>query len=312
MTGPDYETLLRSPLDDEAASGGWGSAILGLVGGGTAVVGLSLILGLWSTPDEVLSTIPAANATTPQTSATLETASSYPDGFAEIGGSVAMKATGVVSGDTAFIVSFATATERGHDPATTPSPLGGSWQIENTSGSVTGATRLLYDRLNTGVIGAEFPGYPGDGDTIRMTERWDSDERTSSVDIPFTATPFSTGDAVELDLGSGVTLRLDNVDLGRHLGRIAWALSGADDPRGVATFDVEMVDIDGVAVGGYVSMPSPRDPTQSGGTTDLFWSQGFNVHPDEGSTVRVSATVQLISPQPVDVLYQLDSVPSGN
>jgi hypothetical protein len=312
VTGPDYETLLRSPLDDEPESSGWGSAILGLVGGGITVFSLSLVLGLWSTPDEALSTIPATDPATTETVTTVETAISYPDGFAEIGGSVAMKATGVVSGDTAFIVSFATATERGHDPATTLSPLGGRWQIENTSGSVTGTTRLLYDRLNTGVIGAEFPGYPGEGDAIRMTERWDSDERTSSVDIPFTATPFSTADAVELDLGDGVTLRFDNVDLGRHLGRIVWALSGVDDPRGVAIFDVVMFDVDGVAVGEYLSMPSPRDPTQSGGVTELFWNQGFNVHPDEGSTVRVSATVQLISPQPVDVLYQLDSVPSGN
>jgi len=134
MTGPDFETLLRSPLDDESESNGWGSAVLGLVGGGVAVIGLSVILGLWATSAEA-----------PPTSLTTDT-----------------------------------------------------------------------------------------------------------------------------------------------------ALPATDEP-----------------VGAYLSMPTPRQPRSVGGV-DLFWNQGFNVHPDEGSTVRITATVLLVSPESVDVVFELDSVPSSN
>lgn len=311
MTDPDFETLLRSPLDDEPEPSGWGSAVLGFVGGGVVVIALSLILGLWTTPDETPSTNPAADATTTETAAMVETANSYPDGFSDIGGSVAMKPVAVVTGDDGFVVSFATTTDRASDPAATPGPLGGRWQIESVGGSVTGATQLVYDRTHTGVIGTVFPGYPSEGDVIRMTERWDPDERTSSIEIPFTGTPFSTIDAAELDLGDGITLRLDQLELGRHLGQVVWGLSGEDNPKGVAAFEVEIVDDEGAAIGAYLSMPSPRKPMPAG-VIDLFWDQGFNAHPDRGSAVRITATVQLVSPEPVDVIYELDSIPSGD
>jgi len=222
-----------------------------------------------------------------------------------------MKPVAVVTGDTGFTVSFATVSGRGSDPAATPGPLGGRWQIESISGTVAGTTRLVYDRVHTGVIGTEFPGYPSDGDVIHMTERWDPDERTSSLEIPFTGTPFSTTATPELDLGDGVTLRLDHLDLGRHLGRIAWTLSGAIHPDGVADFDVEIVNDEGESVGAYLSMPTPRLPRSVGGV-DLFWDRGFNVHPDEGSVVRITTTVLLVSPESVDVVFELDSVPSGD
>jgi len=308
MSGPDFETLLRSPLDDEPVPNGWGSAVLGLIGAGIAVLGLSFVLGLWTTTGENPPTTPAVDATA---DAPIERQSPYPIGFSDIGGSVAMKPVGAVTGEGGFTVSFSMVTSRGAEPPTTPAPLGGRWQLENSDGSVIGAARLVYDRAHTGIVGAAFPELPSEGDVLRMTERWDPDERTGSSDIPFTATPFTTTSAVSIDLGGDVALRLTRIDLGRHLGRILWSLSGTDGPRGVATFDVEIVDQNGETVGTYLSMPSHRDPTQSAGIVDLFWSQGFNVHPDDGSVVRIAATVQLVSPEPVDVVFDLASIPSG-
>jgi hypothetical protein len=310
MSGPDFETLLRSPLDDEPESEGWGSAVLGLIAGSAGVIGLSVILGLWATPDEIPATT-VTDAVASATDSTGELANSFPDGFAEIGGSIAMKPTATVAGDTGFIVSFATATNRDADPETTPIPLGGRWQLESAGGSVTGATRLVYDGLHTGVIGVEFSAPPTAGDTVRMTERWDPDERTGSADVPFTGTPFTATDTVEIDLGGDVTLRLTQVDLGRHLGRIVWTLSGPGEPMGLAAFAVEVVDQDGATVGTYPSMPSRRDPTRSSGVVDLFWDRGFNAHPDEGSVVEITATVQSVAPEPIDVVFDLDTVPSG-
>ena len=311
VTDPNFETLLRSPLDDESESNGWGSAVLGLVGGGVAVVGLSFILGLWTTPTGATSTSPATDTVSSATNESVEAANRYPDGFTDVGGSVAMKPVAVVTGDTGFIVSFATAAGRGTDPATTPDPLGGRWQIESVDGSVASTTQLIYDRRHTGVIGAEFSGYPSEGDVIRMTERWDPGERAASLEVPFTGTPFSTTGAPELDFGDGVTLRLNRLELGRHLGQIAWSLSGASRQGGVAAFDVEIVNNEGESVGAYRSMPIPREPATAG-DVGLFWDRGFNVHPDEGSVVRITATVMLVSPQSVDVVFELDSVPSGN
>jgi hypothetical protein len=309
MSDPDLEFLLQSPLDDEPEPSGWGSAVLGLIAGSVGVIGLSVILGLWATPHEtsiaaVADT--AASATDPTTEQTI----SFPNGFSEVGDSIAMKPVAIVMGDTGFIVSFATATSRETDPETTPVALGGRWQIESVGGTVTGATRLVYDWLHTGVIGVEFAEQPSDGDTVRMTERWDPEERTGSADVPFTGTPFTTTDAVDIDLGDDITLRLTQIDLGRHLGRIAWTLSGPGEPTGIANFEVEIVDEQGEMVGNYLSMTSPRDPTRSAGVVDLFWDQGFNAHPDEGSVVRITATTQLISREPVDVVYELESVPS--
>ena len=310
MIGPDFETLLRSPLDDEPEPRGWGSAVLGLVAGAVGVIGLSFVLGLWKTPDETPATaVPDTVASA--TDATTEPAGSFPDGFSEVSDPVAMKPVATVSGDAGFIVSFATATSREADPATTPVPLGGKWQLESSGGSVAGATQAVYDSLHTGVVGAEFAKLPSDGDVLRMTERWDPDERTGSSSISFTGTPFTTTESVNVDLGSGVTLRLTQIDLGRHLGRIIWTLSGSDQPTGVVDFEVAIVDEREETVGGYVSMPSPRDPTLSADVVDLFWDRGFNAHPDEGSLVRIAVTVQLIAPHPVDVVFELDAVPAG-
>ena len=308
MSGPDFETLLRSPLDDEPDPGGWGSAVLGFIGAGIAVFSLSFVLGLWTTAGEDPPATPASDAAT---EAPVESQSPYPIGFSDIGGSVAMKPVGAVTGESGFTVSFSMATSRGADPAITSAPLGGQWQLENSDGSIIGAARLVYDRAHTGIVGAAFPELASEGDVLRMTERWDPDERTGSSDIPFTSTPFTTTSAVSIDLGEDIALRLTVIDLGRHLGRIVWSLSGSDEPGGVAAFDVEMLDQNGETVGTYLSMPSHRDPTQSAGIVDLFWSQGFNVHPDEGSVVRISAMVQLVSPEPVDVVFDLASIPSG-
>ena len=115
----------------------------------------------------------------------------------------------------------------------------------------------------------------------------------------------------QFELGDGITLRLDRFDLGRHLGQIAWTLSGANHPGGVAAFDVEIVNDEEESVGAYLSMPTPREPMLVGGV-DLFWDRGFNVHPDEGSVVRITTTVLLASPEPVDVVFELDSVPTGD
>ncbi len=311
MSGPDFESLLQSPLDDESEPSGWGSAVLGFVGAVVAVVGLSLILGLWTTPDESPMAVIAAGTAPSATGSTAEAPSSFPEGFSAVIDSVAMKPVAIVAGDTGFIVSFAAATSREADPETTSIPLGGRWQLESADGSVTRTTGLVYDGLHTGVFGVEFAGLPNDGDTIRMTERWDSDERAASSDIPFPGTPFSMVGTHALDLGNGVTLRLDHLDLGRHLGQIVWTLSGPGDPMGVAVFEVSLVDSEGETVGGYVPMPSPRDPTAVGGVVDLFWDRGFDVHPDEGSVIRIAATVRLASPKGVDIAYELESVPSG-
>ena len=310
MSGPDFETLLRSPLDDESEPNGRGSALLGLVGGGVAIVGLSFVLGLWSTPGETPPTALVAETAASATDAPIEAANSYPDGFSDVGGSVAMKPVAVLTRDAGFIVSFATTTGRETDPETTPNLLGGRWQLEDANGSVTGTTRLVYDRMHTGVIGAEFPVSPDEGDVIRMKERWDPDERTTSLEIPFTGTPFSTTGTAEVDPGEGITLRLDRLELGRHLGRIVWTLSGPDDPKGVVDFDVELIDQEGETIGGYRSSPSPRDPTPAAGVTDLFWDQGFDVHPDEGNVVRITATVRLVSPESIDIVYAVDSLPT--
>jgi hypothetical protein len=310
MSDPDLELLLQSPLDDESEPSGLGSAVLGLIAGSVGVIGLSLILGLWATPDDtptgtVGDTVAAATDPTP------EPTISFPDEFSEVSGSIAMKPIATVMGDTGFTVSFATATSRETDPQTTPVPLGGRWQLESVGGTVTGATRLVYDWLHTGVIGVEFAESPSDGDTVRMTERWDPDERTGSADVPFTGTPFTTTDAVDIDLGDDITLRLTQIDLGRHLGRVTWTLSGPGEPTGIAAVEIEVVDQDGATVGTYPSMPSLRDPTRSSGVVDLFWDRGFGAHPDDGSFIEIAATVQLIAATPVDVVFGLETAPSG-
>lgn len=309
MNGPDFETLLRSPLDDEPESRGWGSAVLGLIAGSAGIIGLSFVFGLWTTPDEI-PVIAGTDTVASATDSIGEFGNSFPHGFSDVGGSVAMKPTATVDGDTGFIVSFATATHRDSDPGTMPVPLGGKWQLESADGGVTGAARLVYDRLHTGVFGVEFAGHTSDGDTLRMTERWDPVERTGSADVSFTGTPFTTTDAVDIDLGDGITLRLTQIELGRHLGRIVWTLSGSGESTGVASFAVPIVDQQGATIGDYLSMPSLRDPTRSSGIVDLFWDRGFNAHPDEGSIVEITATVQLVAPAAVDVVFDLATVPS--
>ncbi len=84
---------------------------------------------------------------------------------------------------------------------------------------------------------------------------------------------------VQLDVDQ-VRDRWNRIDFGRHLGRILWSLSGSGNPTGISAFKIQMIDQQGQTVGGYLSMPSPRDPTRSAGLVDLFWDRGFNAHPD--------------------------------
>ena len=80
---------------------------------------------------------------------------------------------------------------------------------------------------------------------------------------------------------------------------------------GVATFDVAIVDEEGSTVGGYAAMPHAADPAPGAGTAELFWEPGFDVHPDEGSAVAITATVELVEVESVDIVFPIGDIPAG-
>lgn len=310
MSRPDYETLLRSPLDDEPEPTGWGSALAGFLGGVVVVLAASWLLGVG--PGTAAQTTAPDSSTPPSSDAPIDVEPNrYPPGFLEVGDSIAMKPTGAVATDGGFVVSFTMAAARDADVDELERPIGGTWQIERGDGSIARANRLVYDAAHTDVIGVGFPGSLRGDETVRMVARWDPVSRDAEAEIPFTGTPFVAEGPVEIDVGAGLTLKVGPIELGRHLGRVEWSITGPGDPTAAVSIDVTLLDAAGAPIGAYETQPSPRDPTRANGVAKMFWGPGFDVHPDEATTVRIIAVVTVADRHAVDVVYDLPQAAGG-
>jgi hypothetical protein len=304
----DYEELIKSPLDDvEAASGAsWSSAVPG------AAVGL--LLGWLLTlvgGDDAAATVTTVPTTTQPPVAVV--APDYPPGYAEIAPGLAASGSQVVLGDDSIVVAFTTATQRGIDPAEVAWPIGGSWLLESESGTTVESARVVNGRFSPAAFAVHFPtdrlaGNAALGEA-RMLERWDVEEVSGSIELPFGEEPFAIEEPLSVPIDQSLTLIILRLELGRFLAAAEWQITGAKLGT-TMQMAVRLLDADGTVVGSYERFPEVREPGE-GGTLELFWSQPFPTDQEGAVTAVVDYTVGIVEAVPVSISFDLTDVPVG-
>jgi hypothetical protein len=310
MSGVDYEELFRSPLDDQRPDAGWMAGGSGLVAGVLVAVLLSIVLG---PADETnLATETAVPGTVAPPPAAI--AADFPAGYVEIVPELAAKPSELIRGDETIILSFTTAVKRGSDPLNATWPIGGTWWLEAASGTGVESSRVILGRFSPGVFAVEFPAAPFVGESefarVMMIERWDHPEITGSVTVPFTGEPFAMSEPVTTPVDQETTLILDELELGRFLGRVAWTLEGPRQPIGRVLVTVTLLDADGTRVGSYGAFPEVLDPAQRG-VTEILWQEPFPSSQEGAISAVAEYSVGVVEVAASDLTFDLTDVAIG-
>ena len=311
MSEIDYAELFKSPLDDEPddRSSRWGPIAVGLIAGVLAVGALSLVDG--TAESEAPPT--TATPTTPIAASSPEVLL-YPPGFTEIAPGLAAQPFELIRADDTLLVAFHTAVERDSSPTDVAWPIGGSWWLGSAGDTGVESSRVVLGRSSPGVFTVEFPrSEVSDGGTvgaIRMIERWDLLTETGSEQVPFSGEPYEMAEPLSIPVSRQATLVVDELQLGRFLGRVDWSLDGSDGPIGRVLIEVTLLDATGTEVGTYGAFPEILDPAGSG-VTEIFWQEPFPQGQEGAITAEVRYTVGLVDVVSTDIGFDLQSVPDG-
>ena len=309
MSRIDYEELLHSPLDDLDSRPP--SRVAPLVSG--VVVGLLtayLVFTLLGGDGEAVSEAP------PETTATTVTAAAvapeYAAGYVEYAPDLAARPEKIVVEDDVVTVAFTSVVARGADPATTPWPHGGSWSLETAAGVALRSDLVEFGASSPGAFSVRFPAAtpgPAEFDTVRLLERWDTDELTATVSLPFVGEPMRIDEPLSVPLSEEVTLLIPALELGRYQGSIDWTISGAELGATVSCV-ARLRDGDGAVVGTYEASPSVDALSQSG-RIDIDWQRPFPDTQEGAETVDLEWVVDVATATPTAVEFSLDGVTVG-
>ncbi len=311
MSGIDYEELIRSPLDDlnsDEEKTGWLQVVAGLVVGIGA--GLLLISVFGGSTANVEAPPVVETATT---AAVVELVSpDYPEGFTELVPGIGATVSEIVRTDEAIAVVFLLAVARGGDALARDWPVGGTWLLESSSGTVAQSTRVVVGRFRAAAFTVEFPAAAFSGErafsTVSTVELWNQVTVSGSVEQPFSGEPW-VAEPVSIPISTESTLILANVELGRSLGLVEWQLEGPE-PGGMVDVAAQLLDSAGVEIGSYASFPSHIAPGPKG-SKELNWDQPFRVDQRGATSVVLDYTVSTVDVEAADVSFDLSSVSSG-
>lgn len=314
MSDIDYEELFRSPLDDADSTGGSGWAPFG----GGLVVGVIAVLVsamLWGGGDaEPAAVATAASSGQPSSPVAAAEPSPFPPGYNEYVPGLGIRPEEIVISDEVISVIFTTAVERGGDPLRQSWPLGGTWWLETADGSGVASTRVVLGRSSPGALTVQFPvgGFAGSPELskVSMVERWDHPTVTGSASLPFAGEPYVMTEPLVVPISDEANLILDELELGRFLGKAAWRIEGDGNPRARAIFSTVLADADGNRVGAYSSFPEILEPA-IGGTVEIFWSEPFPTSQEGAVTVAVEYEVGIVESVPAELVVDLSEVPVG-
>jgi hypothetical protein len=293
----DLAELLRSPLEPDPADQralpwrAWLIALAAGIGAGS----LAVSAATRPVAGETLVTVTTAAA--PVEVVVIEPGP-FPNGYVAIANDVAVRAEAPIVDDDRMLVPMTMVVRRGVDPADVERPLGGRWEMR-TSRGVVESQRLVFDAFRPGVLSVEFQMADERPEEMVMVERWDGARATGSVELPWPGVPFSAENPIEIDVGVGAGLRLEQVELGNLIGQVEWELTGAE--LGIARLEIDLFDEAGELVGSYESGLPALDPEPGAGFDDFVWGPGFRVDQDRSATVRFTAHVVLGTPAPTDV-----------
>lgn len=313
MSDIDYEELFRSPLDDPDVSESprWGPPGAGLLVG----IGMVLLLGALSAGSGA-DTLPVDGTTSSTTiaPAVAGPVTQYPPGYQEFVPGLGIRAEEVIGGEETITVAFTTAVERGGDPLEPLWPVGGTWWLAATDGSGAESDRVVLGRFSPGVFSVVFPSAAfadaPDPSAISMIERWDHPTVTGSSSFPFDGEPYVMSAPMVIPISAGANLIVEELELGRFLGKAVWAIEGDGRPTGRVVISAVLHDADGSRIGAYESFPELLEPA-SNGVLEILWSEPFPTSQDGAVTVNVEYEVGIVEPVATDLNIDLSDVPVG-
>jgi hypothetical protein len=163
------------------------------------------------------------------------------------------------------------------------------WELATTGGPVA-SVDLVSDGTFPGAMSIVFPRDGAPGDEIRLVEIWEGDIVGAESEMEFSGSPYALPAPIAHDLGNGVVLTIESVELRNLLAEAVWSVSGTD--LAAVDLGLDLLLEDGTLLESYVSgLPDPT--LRSSGTIQYVWPLGNRIDPDMASTLRVRATVNL-------------------
>ena len=111
-------------------------------------------------------------------------------------------------------------------------------------GSEVAAVRQASDPADAGVVTVLFPSdevAPDQIEALELTEQWFHRSTFAQQDIPVDGLPWELAEPELLDLGEGVELLVNRIELGETSGLIEWTIVGGSE-RGIVDATVELND----------------------------------------------------------------------
>ena len=208
------------------------------------VVGAAIVLIGYRIADAPGADAPTAVTTLPPTTAgPIAIADAFPAGFTPVDDSLAVKVVRIgMSGDD-LAVTLTSVSSRGLDATASTPFTGGRWTAVLRDGTTVAALGQHVDPATPGVVTALFdPAAVPEANlaSLRLTERWfnQSAEVVQELDVSGDL-PWVMPERALLDLGDGVQLIVDSMELTETGGVVEWALTGGT-ALGLVTLEVAL------------------------------------------------------------------------
>ncbi|MEE8331803.1 MAG: hypothetical protein V3R84_08525 [Acidimicrobiia bacterium] len=283
------QSLMRSPLEDERPDREHQSGLPMMLG--SVVIGGLLVLGGYlavaddePAPTAVPTTPPATTTTTPAG------AVGFPPGYVQVNDRVAVRAERVLIRDPIVFVSLSQAVLAGLDAEETAGFGAGDWTLRAAGSEFP----MLAEFRNVGAPGTFTVAFDAAGVAARSLEdivltgegilQGGSDE-IFTLDVPDGLPLLLAPASIEVGLGDGIVLVVDEISLTEDGGQISWSLEGSSPGGAVVNAFVELLVRDGVDPAAF--MP-PSDPADF---LAFFGSTGALPSPTRGGVIGLGAPV---------------------
>jgi hypothetical protein len=294
------DELLHSPLDDDhrGARGRFAAPLAAAVAAFAVYAAMTAIFG--SGGDEA-ETPGATTTTTIPEQTIVEVSDPFPEHFVEIGGDIAVMAHPAVDAGDRVLVPLSMAVRRGVAADAVEQPIGGEWEMETAAGPVR-SVGVVTDSHLPGALSVEFPAGTVPAPQIRLVELWETRTVSVSASIEFPGVPYTAEGAIVNDLGGGITLTIDRLELGNLLAEAEWSVAGSD--RVIADIGIDLLTANGTTLGSYVAVLPDITPAASG-LIRYTWPFGIRVDQNDASTLVVRVAARLVTPVPGDAVIPL-------
>ena len=290
---------------------------LSQVGAGPSVIELRYSRPMWA-PTEASIPVPI----TPSPGMTADP-TPFPAGFTPVSDGEAVKPNRIIQYGDQLLVSMTSVVRRGLDPVDMDPLIGGRWILETASGSTMESIGMTFDDHIPGAFAVVFPMTP-DGQLeftrLQLTERWQPvTEGGESAAGSIEGIPWRLDEPTDINLASGMTVRVDLFDIEGVGGGGRWAVTNEDRIPAIVTVTGMIIDSSGETVGTTADWSEPARHFGLSNTQRLFWfwleasdpdvdlSDNVLSERDHGVVLRVDADV----PHAVgdEVLVDLVGVP---